>query len=121
MSTHTLTGTSSPSTAPSLWEALSSCAPYVWREVLVDVVLAVAGDRARDSDGHRQLDAYIDDISSRDFKAGDSLRSAFIEAIGHAVGAGALIGYALARTFPTSLEGLEEWPQRALEFAEGTN
>ena len=102
---------------PSMWEALSSCEPYTWREVLVDIALAVAGDRARDSDGYRQLDAYLEDISSRDFKAGDSLICAFTAALGHAVGADALVGYALARTFPTSLEGLEDWPQRALELA----
>lgn len=99
-----MNGKSSPFT---IWETGD------WRRALVWLATDYCGPRIpRD-----QIEEHIQALLRRDRPIGSKLDLAIGDVLGDTLEKAALFGFALARTWPPTFEGLEDWADRAWEYA----
>jgi hypothetical protein len=99
------------------WEAWQQLTPGNWRKAVRYLALVITSEQSATSGDYRLLEEYIAEVRRGDWHKGDRMADRLIGAWSDALETGALVGYALARTYPSPLEEFEDWPRRALELA----
>ena len=106
------------STPWCVWHAYNAEPSHSWQERLGLLGLAIyEASRARQRDLHEQR-GLCEQIGRSDPEAARRLSNHWDDQLFAAVEFGTRLGYALAKTWPDGLEGLEDWLGRAKALAE---
>lgn len=110
-----MTSRTSPDERPS-WDAWSEFGDSTWRGALIATGY-LARELALHPSSTSEWDACLQRLAAIDRRLHREVEAAHNAYANEVLDFGVAVGYALAKTWPTEIEGLADWHKRALAYA----